>query len=406
MATLAIIILALLAHKGFKHAKASPIPDESSDRPCTSFTEPVPITAHQHIYDIAQVNNNIDAVHYAQDLDTWDNPPFAERIIQNITISKTYDIHAQLCVPPNGSKKSYLQLATHGAAFDGRYWDSEIESKNYSYVDAALGAGYSILTYDRLGCGQSSKPDAYTEVQAPAELEILRVISEMARSGKISSYASNSSSYHNTSVAFDKIIHVGHSYGSVMTYALIAIYPNVSDAAVLTGFINSKEFSQQRKTTFALEYAPQNDLELFADTSSGYVVPGTQGAIQTGFFSSRVNTTTGIGGFDPKILEYAFSLRQPYTGPQLGSADVLMLEAPSAPQYLGPVQMMVGEFDWLICLGDCRNTYNTTQVHEMFPKAKDVDIYVQPGASHGLSFHYDAPLGFQATFDWLNRNGF
>ena len=399
------IILALLAHKGIKHAKATPILSGRSNKPCTSFQVPVPITAHNHLYNIIHVDNNIDAVNYAQDLDTWDNPSFAQRIVENITISKTYDIHVQLCVPPNGSRKSYLQLATHGAAFDSRYWDSAVEPESHSYVNAALDAGYSILTYDRLGCGQSSKPDGYTEVQAPAELEILRIVSEMARSGEISSYASKSSASYDASVTFDKIIHIGHSYGSAITYALTATYPNISDAAVLTGFLLNKETFQQRTTAFGGQYAPENDPKLFADSSSGYVVPGTPSDIQTGFFSSRVNETTGIGGFEPKLLEYAFSIRQPSAGPEIGSANVLILDLPSAPQYNGPVLFMIGEFDFLMCLGDCQNTYNTTEVNGMYPNAKDVDIYLQPGTGHALPLHNGAQVGFQATFDWLDKNG-
>jgi pimeloyl-ACP methyl ester carboxylesterase len=312
----------------------------------------------------------------------------------------------QLCVPPNGRKKSYLQLATHGGGFDSRYWDSEVEPEGHSYVEAALDAGYSILTYDRIACGQSSKPNGYTDVQAPAELEILRVISAMARSGEISNYSSRSSSSYNLSVAFDKIIHVGHSYGSFITFALTANYPNVSDAAVLTGFIPNKEFNQARQTALDLQYAPEADPELFADSSSGYLIPSSRSAIQTGFFSSRVNETTGTGGFDPKFLEYAYSLRQPTTAPELGSASVLLAKAVSSPQqFTGPVQFLLAEFDFLVCLGDCRNTYNTTQVHEMYPKAKGVDIHIQPGTGHGLPFHNNAQLGFKATFDWLEENG-
>lgn len=148
-----LILLALLAQKRIKGAKAFPTLEDRSNQPCTSFNVPVPITAHNHPYDIVHVNNNIDAVYFAQDLDTWDNPSFAERIVKNITISKTYDIYVQLCVPPNGSKKSRLQLATQGVAFDRRYWVPVVEPKNHAYVNAALDAGYSILTYDRLACG-------------------------------------------------------------------------------------------------------------------------------------------------------------------------------------------------------------------------------------------------------------
>ena len=36
--------------------------------------------------------------------------------------------------------------------------------------------------------------------------------------------------------AFSKVIHVGHSFGSAQTYALVNLYPDISDGIVLTGF--------------------------------------------------------------------------------------------------------------------------------------------------------------------------
>jgi hypothetical protein len=61
------------------------------------------------------------------------------------------------------------------------YWDPELKPESYSYVDAALGAGYSILIYDRLGTGQSEKPDAYDIVQGPPHIEILNQLIVLAR---------------------------------------------------------------------------------------------------------------------------------------------------------------------------------------------------------------------------------
>ena len=400
-----VIILAIFASSNIKVVLSSALPSNTRHRPCTTFTVQVPITAQNHIYDLVPVNSNIDAIHYAQDLDSWDNPPIQERIVKNVTISRTYDIYVQLCVPPNGSKKSYLQLASHGGGFDSRYWDSEVEPEHHSYVDAALAAGYSILTYDRIGCGQSSKPDAYTDVQLPAEVEVLRVLSEMVRNGTMLSLASGSGGLQLSSVTFDKIIHVGHSFGSITTYGLIALYPNVSDAAMLTGFLVNKEVFSSRQTANDLKYARESDPQLFADTGSGYVIPGTPSAYQTGFFSSRVNTTSHIGGFQPKMLEYAYSIRQPTAEAEMGSGIVGYLEHPTASEYTGPVQLVVGEFDWIVCLGDCRNTYNATQVEQMFPKAKDVGVHLQPGTGHGLLFHNNASSAFKASFDWLSSNG-
>lgn len=121
MALAIIVTLALLAQYGQNQAQASPLSVKATNRPCTTFKIPVPITAQQHVYDLVHVNSNIDAVDYELDMDTWDSPTIFERIVQNITISKSFDIHAMLCVPPAGSKKSYLQIATHGAGFDRRY---------------------------------------------------------------------------------------------------------------------------------------------------------------------------------------------------------------------------------------------------------------------------------------------
>ena len=57
---------------------------------------------------------------------------------------------------------------TERADADGfdRYWDIEIDPEDYSYVGSALRHGYSILTYDRLGTGNSTKADAYEVLQA------------------------------------------------------------------------------------------------------------------------------------------------------------------------------------------------------------------------------------------------
>ena len=46
-----------------------------------------------------------------------------------------------------------------------RYWDIDVNPEEYSYLDAAITEGYSILTYDRLGTGQSDIPeDAYASL--------------------------------------------------------------------------------------------------------------------------------------------------------------------------------------------------------------------------------------------------
>lgn len=42
--------------------------------------------------------------------------------------------------------------------------------------------------------------------------------------------------------SFNRIVHVGHSFGAAQSYALTAMYPNISDGIVLTGFALNASF--------------------------------------------------------------------------------------------------------------------------------------------------------------------
>jgi pimeloyl-ACP methyl ester carboxylesterase len=359
---------------------------------------PVEVTAQSAIYDVMRVDNNIEAMAFAVSRDTWSHE---FQVLKNQTISGTYDISVQLCVPPEGSKKDHLQVVTHGYAFDKRYWDSEINPAEYSYVESAMNAGYSVLTYDRLGTGKSPKPDAYTGLSATVELEMLREISQMARNGDLMKHVSSGDI--DTEQSFNKIIHVGHSFGSILTWALLTTYPQVSDGAVLTSYILNTYVSMLRLASFGVEFAPTTDPALFSDFSSGYFVQNSAAALQSGFFSTFTNKTTGIGGFEPELLDYAFSIRQP-TGVSDWTTPAL-LNIGAAPGFTGPVQFMIAEFDYVVCLGDCRGVYDPATIRELFSNALDVNFYIQEGSGHGLTMHKGANVGYKVSLDWLDSNG-
>ena len=131
---------------------------------------------------------------------------------------------------------------------------------------------------------------------------------------------------------------------------------------------------------------------------------GTLSALQTGFFSTRANATAEIGGFDPEVLDYAFSIRQTITTSEFFPAPI---DLGPATQFEGPLQYMLAEYDFPVCGGDCRNTFDRDALRGQYPKAKgDIDIYTQPGNGHALTMHRGAGVGFKATLDWLDKNGF
>ncbi|KAG8531262.1 uncharacterized protein KY384_004620 [Bacidia gigantensis] len=367
----------------FSYVQAGPVPSPARDRPCATFMLPVSATAQNAEYDIVPVADNINATAYAVDHDTWS---FNNRshILRNITVSGTYNISVQLCVPPHGIKKQHLFIATHGGLFDKRYWDSAINPSEYSFVDNALAAGYSILTYDRLGNGLSDKPSASTSVQAPLQLEILRGITEMALSGALSKHTGDQLKAN----SFDKLIHVGHSFGSVLTTAFLTKYGTLSSAAIITGFIPNPYLADMRVSSFSAEYAPLNDPVLFSDRSQGYLVNGQLTGFQSLFFSPKTNTTSGIGGFDKEVFDYAFSIRQTIT-----TTELLAPQASLGPalQFEGPVQ------------ADCGVDFEMGR--EVWPRAKKVEVYTQPGNGHALTLHRRADVGYKATFDYLEKMG-
>lgn len=78
-------------------------------------------------------------------------------------------------------------------------------------------------------------------VHPGVEIEIVRTLTELARAGKLISSAEVIGSHQtanstlNTDVP-DKVVHVGHSYGSFMTSGLLARYANMSDGAILSQY--------------------------------------------------------------------------------------------------------------------------------------------------------------------------
>ena len=87
----------------------------------------------------------------------------------------------------------------------------------------------------------------------------------MARSGKISQLAQgrvdNTAVGGATVLTFTKFVHIGHSYGSILTSGLLAKYPDLTDGCILTGYIITPHTFQYiqgaRGYQFAREYDPQ-----------------------------------------------------------------------------------------------------------------------------------------------------
>lgn len=369
---------------------ASPI--KSERRPhgqCTQLNIPVFATAPSAVYDIPQVNNDIEAAAWAIWDATWTTPHGPENIIKNTTTSGTFNIHAQLCIADGSEKQGTLQIATHGVHYDSRYWDSKLRPEEHSYVDATLKAGYSILTYDRLGVGQSDHPDAYNVVQAPLELEVLRQLTLMARNGTLYQLAKTQVKKPS------KVVHLGHSFGSFLTSAFIAEYGNLTDGAIITGYYLGPNLGSAGATSWSVEYAASSNPPY--DRASGYVVCKKNG-IQNIFFGGDVHTA-----FTPELLDYGNELKQPAAVGEFASAFTLL--GKYGPSFTGPVQYLLPEFDFYVCRGDCNGVANMTVLEQTYPNASAIEVVIQPNTGHALPLHNNATAGFQLIYDFLGGHG-
>jgi pimeloyl-ACP methyl ester carboxylesterase len=240
------------------------------------------------------------------------------KLPQYATVSGSYKLAATYCEPDSGPGH-ILQILTHGVGFDRSYWDFPFSNYDYSYVNRALDAGHSTLTWDRLGIGHSSHGDPINEIQIFLEISALKALTDIARDGHLCG----------VSHKFDKTVHVGHSFGSAMTYGLTAMYPNITHGIILTGFSHVAQFMAY----FALgaNFAPVSDNDMLAKTYTvGYIAPKDSIGVHINFF--------GPGDFDPELLKVATMTGQPAAVGELLTVG----SGPKSSDFAGPVMVITG----------------------------------------------------------------
>ncbi|EMT67742.1 Alpha/beta hydrolase family-domain-containing protein [Fusarium oxysporum II5] len=360
---------------------------------CVQLQIPVTASANNTRYNSVKVESNIDLVDFVWDTSTWSH---ANRSVEVLPVSGTYSISAQLCIPADGKKSDILQIATHGLGFDKRYWDPELKPEEYSYVDAALSKGYSILTYDRLGTGKSTKADGYNEVQLGLQVAILKELTVLVRDGKL--LASSKVLGKHPEKSFNsykpkKVVHVGHSFGSATTSGLLSLHGNLSDGAILTGFLPNNQSGKVGANAFGFEFARQHDPRRFSDRPAGYAVQASLSSIQQIFLKK--------GSFEVEALEYAEKIKQTGTVGELSSA---LIGKPAA-EFKGPLQYFIGENDYPFCDGDCNNTYDMETLKSLNPAASHIGVHLQPGTGHGLTLSTNATAGYEVMLAYLGSQG-
>ena len=320
-----------------------------------------------------------------------------------------------------------------------RYWDLSFNNYNYSYVNIATDQyKYCTLSFDRLGVGNSSHGEPLNEIQAFLEIAATVQLTEMLRNG----------TFPGVNHTFEKVVHVGHSFGSAQTYAMADMYPEISDGIVLTGFSMNSSFVglfasganfQQANLNQPLRFSNvtgmevQKILSMYAeplmdylapvdlssvpppqDLPNGYIISSDAEAQKYLFFKSHY--------FDPAILALAEMTKQPVTEGELLSLGSI----PMMNKFAGPVMVIDGgklilmrhpsssliwrlDSDLPYCGSDCTATGGVAasfadMVKMNFPNVADCNFtgYIQPNTGHGINLHYNSTAAYMVINDFLD----
>ncbi|EIN11667.1 hypothetical protein PUNSTDRAFT_141952 [Punctularia strigosozonata HHB-11173 SS5] len=279
----------------------------------------------------------------------------------------------------------------------GKYWDPSIDPQLYSYIDIATDTfGYRTVSYDRLSTGDSSRPNPYSVVQLEVELAILDKLTTLVRTGQLLDIGKSSS-----------VVHVGHSFGSILTFALAAKYPKNTDGIILTGFSQSpsKEASLITTAAFNAKMARSDNSTLWGKAGLNL----DPGYLTWNDVYSNIMDFYYPPGSMRDVHRYAEATKQPFTVGEL----LTMASSPSmAPDFTGPAMVVTGQQDAIFCGINCYYTDglpNVSSIPELtgrnLPKASAFNVLVQPNTGHALNLHLNATGAFRAINEFLGVHG-
>lgn len=294
--------------------------------------------------------------------------------------SKQYQVYGELCSKP-GIEKRTVQVLVSGNTYDHSYWDFSYQPEQYSYVKAAVKKGDATFNIDRIGIGKSSRPPA-DQVTLQSNAYVLNQVNQALRDGTING------------VKFERIINVGHSYGSYTVIEAVSEYGNV-DGVILTGFIHNTNPVYFNEAAVSFYPVQQDPDPRFQNLPFGYLtsIPGVRGK----FFHNLTNT-------DPQVIALDEATKDTLTLAEAQTATAAF-DPEKSKKIKVPVLIVIGQNDLPFCTGNiCDNKENVAALEAQFfaPEAQ-LKTYVLPDAGHSITLAQNAPEWYKVAQKWSNR---
>jgi len=296
----------------------------------------------------------------------------------------TFNVVGTLCSQGPAAGKT-VQLLLHGSTYARYYWDLPFQAEHYSYVRSATKRGYATFNLDRIGNGASDHPDGDL-VDIDANAFVVHQVVEALRAGEVGSQS------------FAKVIVVGHSMGSFTTLQYAGSFPGEADGIILTGLLHDINWSFVNASFLPKFWPAEMDpkfLDQFPYLHYFTTQPGTRG----GIFYYLPNA-------DPEVIALDESLKQTTSSGELNTGPVAIY-GPISLQITGPVQVVIGQYDYIFC-GGLVNCSDKTAVQDFeetkFSDSACVETAVINDAGHVLNLHLNADAAYSQMLSWADRN--
>jgi Predicted hydrolases or acyltransferases (alpha/beta hydrolase superfamily) len=293
-------------------------------------------------------------------------------------LGATWSVAGWLTVPESAVRNE-LQILLHGAGYDHRYWDWPLDRETYSYVEYCRRAGHATLAIDRIGSGASSRPPGRLN-SVYSQADALHQIVTAARDGGLAG------------TAFDRVVLVGHSFGSTVACAEAGKHRDV-DAVVFTGHLGIDSGARDNDPRSAT---------LFHNVTDDPAVAHLCGLVDDGYLTvrpeARIPTFYVTEHADPRVLDLDEKIKGVMT---LGELSDMGTAADAWDLVDVPLLALVGENDVMMFNHDIEtNTYQAVdRVREKAPG--HFSFQVVPATGHNINLHRNAPTSYELILRWL-----
>jgi len=295
------------------------------------------------------------------------------------------EVHTRLCLP-GGRTPTTVQVLVHGCLYNSLYWDypdPTAGSTRYSYVTAALQAGYATLSFDMVGNGASSHP-ASAQTTVDAGVWVIHQVVQAARTGGIVG--------PHGPIAFAQVIEVSHSFGTFFAWLETSRHHDV-DGVIFTSATHHLAVSLTLLVAALGLYPAAFDPQFLGQHDLGYLTtqPG-----------ARYNDFYTPGSFDPAVLAYDEAHKDLMTDTEIAGFPGAL----TAPlDVRAPVLLVVGGGDPLFCglaATDCSSAAAMVAQERPFygPGTPSVDGYLLAGAGHSVDLMLNSGDWFAVARSW------